>query len=132
METLPFNLYPHLTPAPKKKEDKKRVVWRIRVKQPFIYIMESFSSSVFSKVVSICSEVFCLLLHIKMLFLQWQVSQGSAGPFVLTDWDSMNFTNTSKQGMMAQARGSWEANLNCIVSCWPAWATCETLSQEKK
>lgn len=28
METLPFNLYPHLTPAPKKKEDKKRVVWR--------------------------------------------------------------------------------------------------------
>lgn len=28
METLPFSLYPHPTPAPQMKEDKKRVVWR--------------------------------------------------------------------------------------------------------
>lgn len=101
------------------------------MKQPFICVMESFSNSVFSKAVSVCSEVLCLLLHTKMLFLQGQVSQSSAGPFVLTDWDSVNF-QTPLNGNDGTGQRLMGGRLDCIVSCWPAWATCETLSLEKK
>lgn len=103
----------HTSAPPKRGQNKKRVVCRnmklnIQTLSPcevaLTFIMESFSNSVFSEVVSVSSEKLVPCYSAQTLCSFYVIG-------FIAFWWTLELTNTSRHN----GTGSWEANLGYIV-----------------